>query len=101
MNDKAHPQVVDYDAEYPEHAKLKKISDKSQAIGEFLDWCNQEGLRLGRYVMADNGMERLMETGDCTESLLALYFGIDLNELEKEKQCMLEKLRAAQQRWRR
>lgn len=27
---------------YPEHEKMSKIVDKSQAIGEFLDWLQQE-----------------------------------------------------------
>jgi hypothetical protein len=27
---------------YPEHEKLKAIKDKSQAIGEFIDWLESE-----------------------------------------------------------
>jgi len=29
-------------AEYPEHEKLSKISDKSQAVGDFLEWLRGE-----------------------------------------------------------
>lgn len=29
---------------YPEHEKLRAISDKSQAIGEFLEWLETGGL---------------------------------------------------------
>ena len=37
-------------AEYPEHAKLKLVKDKSQAIGEFLDWISGEkGWHLAYY----------------------------------------------------
>lgn len=28
--------------DYPEHEKLRRISDQSQAIGEFLDWLTHE-----------------------------------------------------------
>lgn len=31
-------------SDYPEHEKLKAISDKSQTIGEFLDWLMWGGL---------------------------------------------------------
>ena len=37
--------------EYPEHEKLMKISDKSQAIGEFLEWLGfEKGAVLHRWV---------------------------------------------------
>jgi hypothetical protein len=31
---------------YPEHDKQAKVVDQSQAIGEFLEWLNSEGVRL-------------------------------------------------------
>ena len=30
------------ETQYPEHEKLKSISDKSQACGEFIDWLRDE-----------------------------------------------------------
>lgn len=42
-------EVVEY--KYPEHEKLKKVSERSQAIGEFLDWLGSEkGARPMHYV---------------------------------------------------
>lgn len=34
---------------YPEHEKLRFISDQSQACGEFLDWLSSRGVTLGKY----------------------------------------------------
>ena len=91
------------EATYPEHEKLGAIKDKSQAIGEFLDWlrsekdvvlcCRQEST----IVQVEDGWE-----GDpagyypaklTTERLLTEYFGIDQVRLEQEKRAMLAKLR--------
>ena len=34
--------------EYPEHMKLRAISDESQAIYNFLEWCEEQGVVLAR-----------------------------------------------------
>ncbi len=35
---------------YPEHEKLKAISDQSQACGEFLEWLSSsQSVTLGKY----------------------------------------------------
>lgn len=34
---------------YPEHDKLSAIHEKSQAIGEFLEWLEGQGVKLCRY----------------------------------------------------
>lgn len=108
-------------AKYPEHVKLAAIRDRSQAIGEFLEW-------LPTYkVLVSNGEEAFdpdfpeeqneaykeaempcaigvrdpwaMGGGwlqPCyvkTEQLLADYFGIDLKKIEDEKQAMLQEIR--------
>lgn len=36
-------------SDYPEHEKLSVVKDKSQAIGEFLDWLSEQQVRLARY----------------------------------------------------
>lgn len=45
-------------SEYPEHEKLKEISDTSQSIGEFVDWLNDRGVQLMKY-------ETYTEPEDC------------------------------------
>lgn len=42
--------------EYPEHEKLSKIEDKSQTIGEFIEWAEGKGIHLAMYreTMNDN-----------------------------------------------
>jgi len=76
--------------EYPEHHKQSKILDKSQAIGEFLDWlCHETDIVFGKWDEED----KLYPYHIQIQTLLADYFDIDLNKLEAEKQSMLEKIR--------
>lgn len=87
---------------YPEHAKLAKVKDESQKIGQFLDWLTNE---------RPNGVIFLCErhpthqVGDLwvpfdkgIEKLLAEYFGIDEKKLEAEKRQMLEEQRKLNKR---
>lgn len=74
---------------YPQHEKLKLIGDKSQAIGEFLEWVNSRGYTLGKYDQKDY----LMPVRESIPALLADYFEIDSVKLEEEKCDMLESLR--------
>lgn len=65
-----------------EHDKLKEIQDKSQAIGEFLDWCRWEkgwSLHDGDRNVASYNIEEL----------LGEYFEIDLKKIEEEKRAIL------------
>ena len=87
-------------SEYPEHDKLDQVHDKSQAIGEFLDWLqNERDIVLAEY--HEHAMGRkdvLLPIHAHIETLLGAFFGIDLEKLEDEKQQMLATLRAAQQK---
>jgi hypothetical protein len=78
--------------EYPEHEKLHKIKDQSQAIGEFLDW-----LQSSRHVILAEYPKQYKHTlvpiHMSTENILAEYFGINLNVLETEKRIMLDELK--------
>lgn len=40
MTDHTAP-TIQLDDAYPEHAKMREVADKSQAIGDFLDWVAQ------------------------------------------------------------
>jgi hypothetical protein len=80
-------------SEYPEHERLHAIKDKSQAIGEFLDFfLPSKGIVL---------MEKQPRYDDYVPirrsiySLLAEFFNIDQDKLDAEKKAMLTVLREA------
>lgn len=73
---------------YPECEKLAEIHDKSQVIGEFLDWLNSEGIYLCEEIS-----EKLFPIRDTIEFLLADFFGIDMKKVEEERQSMLDDIR--------
>jgi len=87
----------------PEHEKLHKVQEKSQAIGEFLEWLQGEKKYTICEWLETNG-EIDEESGDWVhsrytrimervEQLLAEYFDINLDVLESEKRAMLDELR--------
>jgi len=92
---------------YPECDKMKAVQPRSQLIGEFLEWLNQEkGVTLAK--LHEHTDECYDEEGDrvcdlseqvfypfnhTTENLLAEFFGIDLEKVEKEKRAILKELR--------
>jgi hypothetical protein len=65
-------------AEYPEHAKLAAVSDRSQAIGEFLDWLGAQGVHLQRWGPVPD--ERLCPVFDCVDGRLRSASGRDKGE---------------------
>jgi hypothetical protein len=93
--------------EYPEHEKLRAVREKSQAIGEFLDWLGEEkGLSLVVQHEHDGNCRGEDGRNGCgyrkgdyapsfasTRALLAEFFEIDEERLEREKRAMLAELR--------
>lgn len=83
-------------AKYPEHEKLAKVQEQSQAIGEFLEWLGEQRIMLAKYIDHDVGLKkpekisRLTPLTNATEALLAQYFKINTVKLEKEKRQMLD-----------
>jgi hypothetical protein len=100
--------------DYPEHEKMKTIPEaERQAVGGFIEWLK------ARYELAVWGtVEEYMGSTHCdscspdndcdgldedvlvpvssstrVESLLADYYGIDLQKIDAEKQMMLDGLR--------
>lgn len=70
---------------YPEHERMSTIVDKSQAIGEFLEWLNEtKGYRICKNLAGE-----LWPIRTDTEHLLAEYYGINLRKLESEKREMI------------
>ena len=78
---------------YPECKKMRAIQDKSQALGEFIDWLCVQGINLMEWKDKGEGLDYYIIT-ESIESLLARHFDIDLNKVEKEKQHMLDELRS-------
>lgn len=79
---------------YPEHEKLHAVKEKSQAIGEFIEWL----LGQKAFTLAKWREDELMPEHINIEELLAEYFSINLGKLEQEKQAMLEDFRKRSQR---
>ena len=79
--------------QYPEHDKIHLVKDKSQFIGEFLEWLQTEQkITFGEYT--DENPDTLFPIlHKSTEKWLALYFNIDLNKIEEERLQMLKNLR--------
>lgn len=102
---------------YPESDKMLAVKEKSQAIGEFLEWLQsgdvEQGLPMRRSIFL--ATQRLKcedhETGEVLpedewelsdvyndpfnysiEQLLAQFFNIDLKKVEEEKRAMLAAL---------
>ncbi len=79
--------------QYPEHDKMHLVKDKSQFMGEFLEWLQTEQkVTLGEYT--DKNLDTLFPIlYKSVEKWLALYFDIDLNKIEEERFRMLTTLR--------
>ncbi len=84
----------------PELKKMQAVQDKSQAIGEFLEWLNGEHkIQLMKKPM--DKCEDCYECEDCggimmeyanmnIKRMLADFFEIDLGECEQECQTLLD-----------
>lgn len=77
-------------SDYPEHDRLAKISDRTQAVGDFLDWASTEGWQLAEH---DDGYS-FRPIGWSRERLIGAWAEIDPDKLEAEKRAMLDLLRA-------
>jgi len=85
--------------EYPECEKLLKVSERSQIIGEFLEWLNEKNLTICEiqedFPCEECGEESLqyVQNYKSIEDRIADFFGIDMNKVEKERQQMLDDIR--------
>lgn len=90
--------------DYPEHEKLKAVTDQIDACGEFLDWLlGPQRYVLGQYhrhdedCLVDDGCnqstEFLYPAATNTRKLLAKFFDIDETKLDLEKRAMLAALK--------
>lgn len=79
--------------DYPATPELDKqsaaIKDGAHRIGEFLDWLAEKGYHLGRY--NENG--RAYDAGPQFADLIAGFYGVDLDEIERERRAILAYIR--------
>jgi hypothetical protein len=79
---------------YPEHEKLKNIQEESELCAEFLEWLQYRYDLIDRHEkFEEHYVQRGYSSPINKEKLLAEFFDIDLSEIEKEKQKMIEELR--------
>ena len=77
--------------------KIRKVSENSQRIGEFLEWLAEQEIILAEWTgneYNECGDEPLMRISQTREQLLANYFEIDLAKAEQERQALLDAIRA-------
>jgi hypothetical protein len=99
--------------QYPECEKMKAVHEKSQTIGEFLEWLqNEKGVLFSERHHHDDGCYDDPEDSDWAtcgytenslaplniniEKVLAEYYDIDLKKVDAEKDQMLNELRKNQ-----
>lgn len=86
---------------YPEHAKLRAIKDKSQAVGDFLTWLEERHMFVGEQLPDETDRDgdvwpgEIVRTAKNTEQLLAEFFDIDRTRLSQEKDAMLQEVVAS------
>jgi 2C-methyl-D-erythritol 2,4-cyclodiphosphate synthase len=78
---------------YPEHDKLHAVVDRSQEVGQFLEWMQEQGWHFCKSVKYDEFDEPQLAIQylNITKTL-AEYFHIDLDKIEAEKRAMLDEL---------
>lgn len=82
--------------QYPECEKMAAVKDRSQVIGEFLDWLlNEKEFVIAHYdpYESDHGGETLVCDQKDIEIWLAEFFNIDLDKIEKERCQILDEIR--------
>ena len=80
--------------DYPEHDKLHKVREQSEAIGEFLENLEHKGIELAEWGKPfKGGPKGLVPIHKSRNTILAEYFEIDLKKLEAEKEQMLAEMR--------
>lgn len=76
--------------ETPECDKLVRVAPLSQEIGHFLDWLQEQGIQLCDWSDED---EQYVHHYEPFALLLARYFDVDMNKVDRERQQILDALR--------
>lgn len=69
---------------YPEHEKLKNIKFEKAVVQSFLDWLEDQDWKICDY--------NDYEIPQGKESIMAMFFDIDLQKLSEEKNQMYQEL---------
>lgn len=79
----------------PECDKMMAVKEKSQVIGEFLEWLTCERSTQVELCVRNDLTDRIMPCYTSTEQLLAEFFDIDLDKVEEEKRGILDEIKKA------
>lgn len=89
----------------PELDKVRAVHERSQAIGNFIEWLQEKGIHLGKHHQHDDDcfsggfrmcgykQDELVRFHYSISGLLAEHFDIDLQKVEAEKMAILEAFR--------
>lgn len=96
-----HPlRVTHYQTCEPRFPMLAKETEAkaagSQAIGEFLEWAQEQGWLLAQYIEGTDSMRPVAVPRGKT-GIIAQFFEIDLAQADRERQQLLDEFVAAQQ----
>jgi hypothetical protein len=79
--------------ETPMLDKIRQVKSESQKIGAFLEWLDLQGIQLCQTPTEPWPGEEWRPIQERTEELLAQYFEIDRQQVESERQALLDKIR--------
>lgn len=79
--------------QYPECAKMAAVKDKSQVIGEFIEWM-RDTQEFEICLSHSNYSGKYIPISITIEILLAKFFNIDLKKVENERRQMLDEMRS-------
>lgn len=83
--------TAEFDKKYPEHAKLDKVKEKTEFLGEFMEWAGSQGMQFHKYIdTEERNRPILAPVNESISKLLADFTGVNLVKLEEEKQRMLK-----------
>lgn len=80
----------------PECEKLASVSEDSNKIGDFLEWLSAQQVSFASWNNESERWELHPLDSLSTNQLLAQYYEIDLDKVEKERRALLEWLRGIQ-----
>lgn len=79
----------------PELDKQREVikSGKNDVIGDFIEWLSPHGYVVARWQKDESDQDVLLPVWTSTSRLLSEYFGIDHDEVERERRALLEAIR--------
>lgn len=80
----------------PELDKMTTVKAESQVIGQFLEGMEEKGIYLCTFPVTGPGQSEYFRLDKSIEQVLADYFEIDLNKVEKERRAVLNYIRKEQ-----